>query len=97
MMLVLVLLCINVIAFLAFGWDKRQAERHLSRIPERTLLLLALLGGALGAAGATDLPAQNQETTFRYAVVGRGVGERGGGDRAFMERRRPRRRRSAAK
>ena len=49
MMLVLVLLCINVIAFLAFGWDKRQAERHLSRIPERMLLLLALFGGALGA------------------------------------------------
>jgi len=41
---------INVIAFLAFGWDKRQSERPgASRIAERTLLGLALFGGALGA------------------------------------------------
>ena len=40
---------INVIAFLAFGWDKRQAERDGSRIAERTLLGIALFGGALGA------------------------------------------------
>jgi uncharacterized membrane protein YsdA (DUF1294 family) len=40
---------LNVIVFLAFGWDKRQAERHGSRIAERTLIALALLGGALGA------------------------------------------------
>jgi len=40
---------INVIAFVAFGWDKRQAERNGSRIAERTLLGLALFGGALGA------------------------------------------------
>ena len=40
---------INVIAFLAFGWDKRQAERDGSRIAERTFIGLALFGGALGA------------------------------------------------
>ncbi len=40
---------INVIAFLAFGWDKRQSIRDGSRIAERTLLALALFGGALGA------------------------------------------------
>ena len=40
---------INVIAFLAFGWDKRQAERDGSRIAERTLLGIAVFGGALGA------------------------------------------------
>ena len=40
---------INVIAFLAFGWDKRQAERDGPRIAERTLIGLALFGGALGA------------------------------------------------
>jgi uncharacterized membrane protein YsdA (DUF1294 family) len=40
---------INVIAFLAFGWDKRQAERDGSRIAERTLIGIALFGGALGA------------------------------------------------
>ncbi len=50
MILMLVLLGINVIAFLAFGWDKRQSTQPgASRIAERTLLTLALCGGALGA------------------------------------------------
>lgn len=49
MIVLSVLLAINVIAFLAFGWDKRQSERHGGRIAERTLLVLALFGGALGA------------------------------------------------
>lgn len=48
-MVLLLLIGINVIAFLAFGWDKRQSESHGRRIPERTLLGLALFGGALGA------------------------------------------------
>jgi uncharacterized membrane protein YsdA (DUF1294 family) len=45
----LVWFSVNVIALLAFGWDKRQAERDGSRIAERALLSLALFGGALGA------------------------------------------------
>ena len=49
MALMLVWIGINIIAFLAFGWDKRQAERDGSRIAERTLIGLALFGGALGA------------------------------------------------
>jgi uncharacterized membrane protein YsdA (DUF1294 family) len=49
MALMLAWIGINVIAFLAFGWDKRQAERDGSRIAERTLIGLALFGGALGA------------------------------------------------
>jgi uncharacterized membrane protein YsdA (DUF1294 family) len=50
MAVMLVLIGINVIAFLAFGWDKRQSTRHgAPRIAERTLIGLALFGGALGA------------------------------------------------
>ncbi len=49
MMLMLMSLSINVIAFLAFGWDKSRAERRMRRIPESTLLGLALFGGAAGA------------------------------------------------
>ena len=49
MALMLAWIGINLIAFLAFGWDKRQAERDGSRIAERTLIGLALFGGALGA------------------------------------------------
>ncbi|MDJ1015150.1 MAG: DUF1294 domain-containing protein [Paracoccaceae bacterium] len=43
------LLAVNVIAFAAFGWDKRQAMRSAGRVPERTLVGLALVGGWFGA------------------------------------------------
>jgi uncharacterized membrane protein YsdA (DUF1294 family) len=49
MAVMLVLIGINVIAFLAFGWDKRQSRHGAPRIAERTLIGLALCGGALGA------------------------------------------------
>ena len=39
---------LSVATFLLFGWDKLCASRHWHRIPERTLLLLILLGGCLG-------------------------------------------------
>ena len=45
----LYLLGINVVAFGAFGWDKFCAERDMYRVPERTLLTLAAIGGAFGA------------------------------------------------
>ncbi len=39
---------INLIAFTLMGLDKRKARRDAWRIPEKTLFLAALLGGALG-------------------------------------------------
>lgn len=57
---------INVIAFLAFGWDKRQAVRHGERVAERTLLGLALFGGALGALlGQQVFRHKTQKQPFR--------------------------------
>ena len=43
------LLAINVVAFAAYGIDKYKAKNDLWRIPEATLLTLAIIGGSIGA------------------------------------------------
>ena len=45
----LYLLLINAAAFLLMLADKRKARKNRWRIPERTLILTALLGGSIGA------------------------------------------------
>lgn len=40
---------INIVTFVVFGLDKRKAKKHLWRIPEATLIGLALIGGSIGA------------------------------------------------
>lgn len=63
------LLGINLAAFLAYGWDKRKARRHQWRIPEHTLLALAFLGGALGAAlGMRVFHHKTRKNKFRIGV-----------------------------
>ena len=42
------LAAINVVAFCAMALDKYRAVRHRWRIPEATLIGLALLGGSIG-------------------------------------------------
>jgi uncharacterized membrane protein YsdA (DUF1294 family) len=43
------LIAVNIIAFFAYGVDKWKAKRHRWRIPEATLLVLAAIGGSVGA------------------------------------------------
>ena len=48
------LLLINLVTFLVFGLDKWKAKRKVKResvrrVPERTLFLLAAIGGSVGA------------------------------------------------
>lgn len=49
LLLCLAMLAINLAAFASFGFDKQRARRGGPRVRERTLLLLALAGGAAGA------------------------------------------------
>lgn len=46
------LIAINIIAFILYGIDKFNAVRNAARVPERTLLALALAGGSAGALAA---------------------------------------------
>lgn len=43
------LMLVNIVAFAAFGIDKYKAKRDQWRIPEKTLLTLAAIGGGVGA------------------------------------------------
>ena len=44
-----ILLTLNLLTFIIYGIDKRKAKKAKWRIPESTLILLALLGGSIGA------------------------------------------------
>ena len=67
-LLALYLAAVNLVAFVAMGWDKRRAKQPgRRRIPEKRLFLLALLGGALGAtAGMFLFHHKTRHWTFRW-------------------------------
>lgn len=45
----------NVLAFLVYGIDKGRARTNARRISERTLILIAAIGGSVGALLAMQL------------------------------------------
>lgn len=47
--LCLYLVVINAITLLAYGIDKMKAKKGAYRIPEKTLIALAIIGGSIGA------------------------------------------------
>ena len=47
--IIYILICINVMTFIIYGIDKWKAKKGSWRISEVTLLLLAVLGGSIGA------------------------------------------------
>ena len=44
-----ILLTLNLLTFIIYGVDKFKAKKAKWRIPESTLLLLAVFGGSIGA------------------------------------------------
>lgn len=46
---VMFIISMSIIAFVAMGMDKRKAKQHKHRISEKTLWILAIVGGAIGS------------------------------------------------
>lgn len=63
------LLAINFVAFCVYGVDKRRARRDAWRVPEKTLFVLALLGGSLGALiGMRVFHHKTRKWYFRFSI-----------------------------
>lgn len=59
---------INLTAFTVCGIDKDAAKKHKWRVPEKTLFLLALIGGSVGLW--FGMRAFRHKTRHWYFVVG---------------------------
>ncbi len=61
---------LNVLTFLIYGWDKLCAKREgARRVPEKTLLFLAVIGGSVGAIlGMNFFRHKTRHAQFRYGL-----------------------------
>ena len=62
------LLAVNILAFVLFGIDKQKARHNLWRIPEKTLLISALIGGSAGAILGMQFFHQTRKPKFAVGV-----------------------------
>ena len=63
------LLAANLLTFVTYGIDKYKARHNKWRIPEATLLLLAALGGSIGALLAMRVfRHKTLHRKFRYGI-----------------------------
>ena len=62
-------LAINAVAFIMYGIDKYKAKKAKWRISEATLLLLAVLGGSIGAwMGMKVWHHKTMHKKFKYGI-----------------------------
>ena len=67
--LTIYLIAINIATFFVYGIDKWKARRSRWRIPESTLLTLAVLGGSIGAfIGMRTWHHKTMHNKFKYGV-----------------------------
>lgn len=69
MVLICILAAVNIIAFIVYGVDKHKARNDSMRISEKTLLILAVLFGAIGAwLGMTTWHHKTKKPKFYITV-----------------------------
>ena len=68
--LLIYLAAINALAFAVYGWDKARSKvKGARRVPEKTLFLLAILGGSVGAIlGMRVWHHKTRHWYFRYGL-----------------------------
>lgn len=67
--LVCYLLAVNAVTFIVYGIDKYKAKKAKWRISEATLLLLAVLGGSVGAwVGMKVWHHKTMHKKFKYGI-----------------------------
>lgn len=68
-MILIYFVVINVVGFFAMGLDKAKAKADAWRIPEKTLLGIAFLGGGLGVwLGMETFRHKTKHWYFKYGV-----------------------------
>ena len=68
-LLLYVLTALNLLTFIVYGIDKWKAVKGKWRIPEATLLILAAIGGSIGALlGMQIWHHKTQHLKFKYGV-----------------------------
>ena len=75
------LIIINVVTWITYGLDKWKAKAGKWRIPERTLLLLALIGGSVGALAGMML-FRHKTKKAKFFIVRSALRDRCGGGAA---------------
>lgn len=66
---VIYLAAVNITAFILYGADKKKAKRGQWRIPEKTLLGVAVIGGSAGAIlGMFLFRHKTKHWYFRYGL-----------------------------
>ena len=67
--LLVLFVLVNLVAFALMGVDKQRARTHQWRVPEKTLFLLAIVGGSVGALlGMWTFHHKTRHWYFRYGI-----------------------------
>ena len=63
------LLAINIVSFFLYGIDKYKAKKNKWRISEATLLMIAVIGGSIGAwSGMRLWHHKTMHKKFKYGI-----------------------------